>query len=344
MKKLFVWLFGIVTALSACSSWRLVAPQSMDTSLKVISVLNRYRVQTDIDKESIGLRNSSLQEKVVGYDVLAQKIETFIKARQKLRLFLVSFPFKSSNSEKKVLGPSVDLAERRSLLYLYGMIKELKAIYPYGVELAIFCDGAPFADYRGVLDSDVKAYEEGLRSLAKDMPEINLIDSSEIAKKIGALNSQDIRNRIDNYSPTNEEAMKLIETDPKTKESYLTLLDRFKLEFDSAHGRAFLAGNNGLENVIKLLIARELRMRAFIESNYDPSTYVRLSVHYSQDVGKKFGIRLSPNSLIMPYHGVLVEDKSGAWTFRFKKDVDPNRYEEASQMVNGQACAYMREH
>ncbi len=344
MKILFLWLLLVVAGNSACSTWRAQAVASNNISLNVINVLNRYRVQTDINKESIGLKNKApLKENIVGYDVLAQKIETFIKSQQKLRLFLVSFPFKSSNKEKKVLGPGVDLAERKSLLYIYGMIKELKAVYPYGVELAIFCDGAPFADYRGISDSDVKAYEEGLVLLTKDMPEITIIGSSEIAKKIGALNSQEIRTRIDTYMPSNKDAMKLIETDQKTKDSYLTLLERFKLEFDSENGRSFLAQNKGLENIIQLLIARELRMRTFIEANFDPASYIRLSVNYSTDVGKKFGIRLSPNSVIMPYHGVLVEDKSGAWSLRFKKDINPDQYEEVSQIINGKACNYMRE-
>jgi pyoverdine/dityrosine biosynthesis protein Dit1 len=344
MKILFLWLLLLIVGNSSCSTWRLKTVASNDISSKVINVLNRYRVETDINKESIGIKDTILpKENIIGYDVLTQKIETFIKFQQKLRLFLVSFPFKSFNREKKVLGPEVDLAERKSLLYIYEMIKELKAIYPYGVELVIFCDGAPFADYRGISDSDVKAYEDGLILLTKDMPEITIIGSFAIAKKIGALNSQEIRTRIDTYRPSNEDVIKLINTDQKIKESYLTLLERFKLEFDSQNGRSFLLKNNGLENVIQLLIARELRMRNFIEENFDPTTYIRLSVNYSTDVGKKFAIRLSPNSLIMPYHGVLVEDKSGAWSLRFKKDIDLDQYEEASQMINGKICRYMKE-
>lgn len=345
MRTFFLCTLGILLlVISACSAWRVATlPSNPDTLIKnVIGILDRYRIQTDIDKESIGFTDAP-SEQVVGYDVLAKKIETFVIARKKLRLFLVSFPYKSSNIEKKVLGSGVDLAERKSLEYLYGMIKELKTVYPYGVELAIFCDGAPFADYRAIADSVVKAYEKGLATLTEDMPEITLITSREIEKRIGTFSPQEIRTRIDSFAPSNVEAMKLIETDPKTRDSYLTLLERFKLEFDSEYGRSFLAQNNGLENVIRLLIARELRMRAFIETYFDPSTYVRLTVHYSQDVGKKFGIRLSPNSVLTPYHAVLVEDKTGAWALRYKKDIDFGRYEELSKMVNGLNCKYMRE-
>lgn len=340
-----IFSLSTVACISVCASD--ISPSTSPLSQKIIDVLERYRIQTDIDKESIGLSSGQFSpekppENPIGYDALAAKIQLFVDAKQKLRLFMVSFPFKSSNCEKKVLAQGVDLAERKSLEYLYQCVKALKAVYPYGVELIIFCDGIPFAEYRVVSDTEVKKYEADLKTLTEDMPEITLITSGDIEKKIAATNPREICQRIDTFGPSDVDAFQQIETDPKVRESYTTLLERFKLEFDSKKGRDFLAKKGGLDVVIKNLIAREMRMRNFIEALFPPSTYVRLTVHYSTDVSKKFGIRLSPTSLIMPYHGVLVEEMSGAWSIQFKKDIDLQHYEEASLMVNGLPCRYMR--
>lgn len=254
----------------------------------------------------------------------------------------MGFPFKSVNTEKKVLGQSPDMAERRSLEYLHGCIKSLKGIYPYGGELVIFCDGVPFCKYLGISAETVKLCEQGLQKLTQDMSGITLITSDSLQEQLALSSPEHICDVIDKYAPSDEEFHKQLSADAVLCDAYKTLLRRLEIEFDSIKGREFLAKHGPLSKITKALMAREMRMRRFIESQFNAEDFIRLTVNYPKDLSKKFGIKLSPNSFVTPYHGVLVEEGDDNWFIRFRKDINPQIFEEVSEVVNGLPCQYMR--
>ena len=312
------------------------------TSDQILNILKPFQITQDIDKKSLNAFSKDSELLSFDYKSLQEKITKFLSLKKPLKFLLVGFPFKSANTEKKVLSQAPDMAERRSLEYLYGCIKSLKQAYPYGVELVIFCDGIPFCEYLGISAEIVKLYEQGLQKLVQDMPEIKLITSDSLQEQLELSSTQHICEVIDKYAPSDEEFHKQFETDVALQDSYSTLVGRLEIEFDSVQGREFLKIRGNLSTLAKALMAREMRMRRFIEAQFFAADFIRLTVHYSKDLGKKFGIKLSPNSFVTPYHGVLVEEGDGNWFIRFRKDIDPKVFEEVSEVVNGLQCQYMR--
>jgi pyoverdine/dityrosine biosynthesis protein Dit1 len=315
---------------------------SNPTPDQIINILKPFQITKDIDKKSLDTLSSSSELHSPDFKSLQEKITKLLECKKPLKFLLVGFPFKSANTEKKVLGQVPDMAERRSLEYLYGCIKSLKKAYPYGVEFVIFCDGIPFCEYLGISVQTVKLYEQGLQKLVQDMPEITLMTSDSLQKQLELSSSQHICDVIDKYAPSDEEFHSQLETDVALQDGYNTLLGRLEIEFDSVQGQEFLRAHGPLSEITKALMAREIRMRRFIESQFDTEDFIRLTVHYSKDLGKKFGIKLSPNSFVTPYHGVLVEEGDGNWFIRFRKDIDIQIFEEVSEVLNGLQCQYMR--
>ena len=336
MKKRVVTSLIILTHALVAGS----IPTPEQISNNVLDILKTYQITKDIDKEGINKSSEISKTKPTSYDSLQKKIASFFAKKQPLKFLLVGFPFKSANTEKKVLGQMPDMAERRSLEYLHSCIKAIKTVYPYGLELIIFCDGIPFCEYFGISIQTVKAYEIGLQKLAQDFPEIKLITSDVLQDQLKLENAQQLCNFIDKNSPTNEEFHIQLETDSSLQDNYKTLVGRLEIEFDSKEGNEFITQNSPLSAIAKSLMAREIRLRRFVEKHFDENSFIRLTAHYSRDLGKKFGIKLSPDSCITPYHGVLVEDKEG-WRIHLRKDIGP-QFEEVSEVVNGVQCRYMR--
>lgn len=331
---------SIVCLINSLSAHSESAPGQI--SDQILNILKPFQITQDIDKKSLNQLSKYSESHSFDYKSLQEKITKFLKQKKPLKFLLVGFPFKSANTEKKVLGQIPDMAERRSLEYLNGCIHSLKAIYPYGVELVIFCDGIPFCEYLGIPAETVKLYEQGLQKLAQDMPGITLVTSDSLQHQLKLSSGQHVCDVIDEYAPSDEEFHKQLEIDSALQDGYKTLLGRLEVEFDSIKGREFLVKHGPLSKITKALMAREMRMRRFIEAQFDAENFIRLTVHYSKDLGKKFGIKLSPHSFVTPYHGVLVEEGDGNWFIRFRKDINLQIFEEVSEVVNGLQCHYMR--
>jgi L-tyrosine isonitrile synthase len=319
-------------------------PSSEEIAKSILKILEKYQIPDDIDKKSIhkALETSPIPH--IGHEALIAKIQGYVDAQVPIPFILIGFPFKSANHEKKVLGALPDMAERRSMEYLNSLAVEIEKIYKPGAVITIICDGMPFSEYVGNSPETVRAYEITLQRLVQDLPSIQLITSVDLQRDISLKSAEELNQYIDQYEPSNEQYKKRLETDVKLQDSFQTMLGRLAIEFDSSTGRSYLSskGANALENVTFGLLAREMRLRSFIEDRFTPSQSIRLTAHYSRDVSKKFGMKLSPTSNITPYHGVLVDELDGRWSIRFRKDIDPEDYERASQIVNGVECSYMR--
>lgn len=301
----------------------------------IYGILDQVRIPYDIDKHGVDPAADTNAVVATGVDQCIKNIDYFVHNQKPIQMLLVGFPFKSSNQEKKVLGHLPDMAERKALEYLQAVLDRIEAVYKPGAQVLIFTDGIPFAEFFGIPFEDVVAYEKGLKALVADLPDIHIFSSEDVMKAHGFTSAQQINMMIDQYAPSDEE----FKTEHPTLPT--TALKRFALELDHEKGRQILE-KHSLEDIATRLLAREMRMRNYIAKTFTAPEYFRLTVHLSADVSKKFGIRLSPNSDITPYHGVLVEENDGSWSIRLKKDVDVTNYSLHQKDINGITCAYYK--
>lgn len=140
-------------------SSRVVDSNIIEISTKIIEVIYRYqnkRGGTEGLQSDIGLLSGLTQ------------VYTHVKANRAIKMALPAFPFKSPNTKIKVLGRLPDKAEEFALAHLNGLCAAIKDIYEPGAELTIVSDGIVYNDLLSVPDSDVWAYGEALRELAKN--------------------------------------------------------------------------------------------------------------------------------------------------------------------------------
>jgi pyoverdine/dityrosine biosynthesis protein Dit1 len=299
----------------------------------VYSVLNSYRITDDIDKKSMGIPDSGTMLALQGVEQCKKNLHYFIVQKKPLALLLVGFPFKSSNQEKKVIGYLPDMAERKGLEYLAQMLREVKNVYGPGATLMIFCDGIPFAEFFGIAYEHVVAYENALKVIAQDLPGITLYTSEDMMQAHALISPEQIHTYIDTFEPSDQQCHAQFSPIPETP------LKRFSFELDHKDG-AELIKKSSLEDIVFRLLAREMRLRTFIAKEFSSPEFFRLTVHFSPDISKKFGIRLSPTSWVTPYHGVMIEECDGSWSIQFKKNIDISLYEQRTKIINGMSCYY----
>lgn len=304
------------------------------TAEQIYKQLDSYRITYDIDAHNVGVAPDTKPKPIQGIAECIRHITHLIHNNQPLKLLLVGFPFKSSNHEKKTLGKLPDMAERKSLEYLQELLNNIKKVYPSGADLTIFCDGTPYANFFGISLQDVVAYENALQRLAQDLPNITLHTSTDIMHKHQLKNLAGINTLIDAYPPSDELFKKTMYTTP------LIAHKRFALELDHEAGKKILE-QQSIDDITVKMLARETRMRNYISEYFPEDSYLRLTVHFSQNVSKKFGIKLSPNADITPYHGILVVEEN-SWTIRLKKDINLNDYQLMTQKINGIDCSYVQ--
>jgi L-tyrosine isonitrile synthase len=300
---------------------------------QIYAVLEKHRITYDIDAHSVDPTVNTEPQPPAGVDALVQQIDRFVQEDKPINLLLVGFPFKSQNHEKKTLGDLPDMAERTALEYLQNIVSKIKRIYRPGAHLTIFCDGTPFAQFFMVPEDTVLAYESTLRTLTADLPDITLYTTTDLMREHNLSTLEGINTLIDTYGPNEEELKAIIAP------TVLIASKRFAIEFDHAAGKEHLK-KQSLEELVSQVLTRELRMRSFLSEKFPSNNFIRLTVHFSKDVGKKFGIKLSPDSDITPYHGVAVYKKNGAWAIKLKHDVDLNKYKLATKKINGIDCPF----
>ncbi len=303
---------------------------------QIYAVLNKYRITYDIDAHGVDPITDTNPQPIVGVDGCIQQIMHFVEHNTPISMLLVGFPFKSPNHENKTIGNLPDMAERKSLEYLQAMLDEITAVYDPGAQITIFCDGISFAQYFMVPPHNVVRYEQALQRLAADLPNITLYTSASFMKDYNFSRVNEINQLIDSYPPSDEEFKK---SDHPLSE---VARKRFTAEFDYDAGRKKLETET-LDSILAKVSAREARLRNFLTEKFPTSKYLRLTVHFSKDVNKKFGIKLSPTSDITPYHGTAVINNDGSWNIQSKKDVDLQKYVPTTKIINGLECPYYDE-
>lgn len=107
-----------------------------------------------------------------------------VKAHQPVRMVLPAFPFKSPNTQSKVLGTIPDKAEEMALAHLNGLCAAIQDVYEPGARLVVVSDGMVYngnvtiqslvcivmltrSDLLGVPDHVVWNYGQRLRTITK---------------------------------------------------------------------------------------------------------------------------------------------------------------------------------
>lgn len=310
--------------------------KKIDTLAQLVgSVLTTYGLTSDIDSCSMNHTSDSKPPVVTGIPEHLAHLAHYIMLRKPLQLILVAFPFKSPNHDKKTIADLPDMAERKSLEYLQSMLNDIRKVYSPGAHLTIFCDGMPFAPFFNVTTRQVLAYEEALKKLVSDLPDITLHTSSDFITQHGLDRIEDIPPYIDRFGDTKKVPVEVLSD---------TMKKRLEHEFDYPGGRAFLINKSlDLPTLATQFYHRETCLRNFITKEFPASDYVRLSAHFSKNINKKFGIKLSPHSCVLPYHGVLIEKLDGCWEIRFKQEVNRKENEQHTKVINGICCPYFKQ-
>ena len=301
----------------------------------IYQILAQYRIPYDIDTHSVDPTAAPSTAPIKGEEICLQNLSYFVSAHRPIHMLLVGFPFKSRNHEKKTVGPLPDMAERKSLEYLRNVLNEIKAHYEPGATLLIFCDGIFFAEFFGVAQEEVLKYEQSLKLLAADLTDIKIFSTEDMLKAHKLSTIDQLIQLIDTFEPSDAQFSSRLNEIPQTA------IKRFELELDHAGGRALLK-KHALADLVTNLLAREMRLRSYLTKEFPSPEFFRLTVHFSPDESKKFGIKLSPTSDITPYHGVLVEEKDGSWKISFKKDVDMHQYHLVYRDINAIPCGYFK--
>lgn len=298
---------------------------------QIYEILNQHRLTYDIDRYSDNPIFDRAEQRITGVHECIKNIVRLITDNRPLPMVFVGFPFKSPNHEKKTIGDLPDMAERRSLHYVQEILNNIKSVYTPGARLTIICDGIPFAEFFGVQKNTILCYEQALKQLASDLPDITLYTSDNFIKEYTFSSLDDINTLIDTFSPTTEEFRALNHTLPAIAQK------RVELELDHYAGHKLIS-NKSLDTILVDFLAREKRLQNYIKEKYPPSKFFRLSAHFNADVSQKIGIKLSPTSCITPYHGVCIEESDGSFSLQFKKNINLEHYELITKNINGIPC------
>jgi pyoverdine/dityrosine biosynthesis protein Dit1 len=318
-----------------------LSKKSLQQAAELFNVLKPYQLLCDIDKAGIDPGYDSTSQYLTNDANIIQELAKRFQEKAPLHIVLIGFPPKSTNDQKKVLSKLPDMAERYGLLYLHGLLKKIKQIYPFGTALTIISDGVVFNDVIGISDTDLKAYEGALKLLSADLEGIRMITSDDLQQQ-RFKSLEHVRDAINQCEPTEETFHKLLKTDTKMRDSYALMQQRIALELDHPKGQKLLQ-NEALQDVSRRMLVRSKRFGSFLKRNsIIPSNALHFCVHYQSHTSQKFGVKLSPTSVITPWHGVLVLEGNGTWRIVHRQDIDHKLYHEARAIINGVSCSYFK--
>lgn len=136
---------------SALPSAKKKIPNYLDTeawatSQAILDVILRYK--SPVPKDTVDRSDEGAMKSLA-------IIYKAVKAQQPVKMVLPAFPFKSPNTESKVLGTLPDKAEDVALAHLHGLCAAIQDIYVAGANLMIVSDGLV---YNGNMHERIRAY------------------------------------------------------------------------------------------------------------------------------------------------------------------------------------------
>ncbi|KAF6753613.1 Pyoverdine/dityrosine biosynthesis protein-domain-containing protein [Ephemerocybe angulata] len=283
--------------------------RALQLSYAILDIISRYQLGQPNHIKSHNQVGSSLKFVANIYD--------YVKAGLPVQMSLPAFPFKSPNTQSKVLGRLPDLGEQLALAHLNGLCAAISDVYPPGAELTIVSDGLVYNDLLSVPDKDVWAYGQALRLMAKEKG-FNHIKFSRLGELLGTnshdeldeiayvANATECRRALLNiFSTPNFDPAFKISTDEDiclTYRGYLKFLETdLQHVYPIGAGRSRSKFKKGISYIAKQMLIRGNAFARAVRERFP--NHIRLSIHQSTNE-TKLSIGLLPATSIWttPWH------------------------------------------
>jgi PAS domain S-box-containing protein len=271
----------------------------------------------------------------IGRDVFMSRVKFFIERQEKVHFVLPAFPFKSNNTEKKVLGKYPDKGEELAMTTLRDFVTSISQVYDKGGKLTIVSDGRVFSDILQVPEDNVTVYNAEIREMIQNGGTVK-----DLEHFFDCDDHQHVREKlVQIFSRLDDKIIKQrIRDDAEFRKMYLGF-SRFVLEdiYSLTDGDKISAKQattpQGESKITSNGIKRESKKRAkeMMKRNDAYSEmiaalfplHIRLSIHAHDNSGSKFAVRLIAGDVIdkeladqnahipTPWHNVVVEDSQG---------------------------------
>ncbi len=250
------------------------------TTASILEIFDGYRMSpTPLD-----------QYLQVGRNLLADKIDSFVRQNKVINFIMLGFPFKSTNTRDKVLGQLPDLGEQLTLDNFASFNKSIQQVYTPGVNIGIASDGYIFNDLLDVDDSVVDQYKEISADMGKNSP-MSWYTLKDFFSGDTAIKRIKIMTQL---APTPEKLEQEILLNPDVNFLYRGMT-RFMMEELAV--KNYPSGNQ-LQKAAKIL-TRQMMMRNEAWSNLVKAEFsdrIRLSMHPSINNGQKYSFKLIPGA------------------------------------------------
>ncbi len=279
----------------------------MDIVTNILQVFQRYRMAPMADD----------MYEIIGRKILYDKMSVYVALNLPIPFVMLGFPFKSTNTRDKVLGQLPDLAEKLTLENFSTFDKDIKEVYPPGVEITICSDGFVFNALVNVEDKTVEQYKEISMDMGKIAP-MKWFDLRDFYTK----SLPDAREKLmQQFGPTPEKLTNDILTNPDVNYLYRGMI----IFMEEEKATQVWPSRNQMQKAAKKL-AREMMMMnqaysALVEKEF--SDYIRLSMHPSINNGAKYSINLiNDRSKYSAWHSAVLEDEQGFMTIHRKDAIE----------------------
>ncbi|KAK3317223.1 putative pyoverdine/dityrosine biosynthesis protein [Cercophora scortea] len=251
------------------------AADNVQKACDILAIITRYQLES----RGVSLPDADDQATSQFHALVYNQI----RLSQPVRLCLPAFPFKSPNTQSKVLGRLPDKAEEFALAHINGLYAAIGDIYPPGAELTIISDGLV---YNGELDeiAYIANATNFRRALLNKFGRPDWDPSEEVKKN-------------EDTCLTYRGYIKFLETD--LANVYPIGSDRSKCKF-----------KKGIELVAKQMLTRGDAFARAVRERFP--THVRLSIHPSTN-RSKLSISLLPthSRWTTPWHCALAVTADG---------------------------------
>ncbi|CAH0020926.1 unnamed protein product [Clonostachys rhizophaga] len=300
---------------------------AIETSSKVLRIIDRYRMSKTINAPE------KADEGALKFIAL---IYNHVKAGEAIPMCLPAFPFKSPNSESKVLGVLPDRAEILALSHLNGLCSAIQDVYAPGAKLTIISDGLVYNDLLGVPDKNVWAYGEILREMAKkegfehihfsrlrDLVSIPLPENLDEMTYVA--NASNFRLALLNtFSRPDWDWKEISKSEDvcMTYRGYIKFLETDLLTvYPQGEDRSKSRYKRGIEYIAKQMLSRGDAFAQAVKEKYKDS--IRLSIHPSTGANK-LSISLLPTSTIYttPWHCTIAYKLDGTITSGMRSEFE----------------------
>ena len=266
-------------------------------AMEVVRALDRLRVK----------RRDPMEENIEN-GMLISKINSLIEAGRDIVFVLPSFPFKSKNQVRKVLGKLPDKGQELAVVSLSELELDLAKIsLPVKIRFALALDGFTYADILGVDGKDVRAYSSAVvRLFRKDPTIIEWFDFFTNDSDSDAFVSM----LEEKYCQTTDEVRRLIETQDAVRVQY-SALARFWIDDVSDGSLSSRSAERLGKQIAVKIMSRNKGYSKYLEDAFPDS--IRLSVHQSTLGSMRFHVNLIPENTFggTPWHNVALKTAIG---------------------------------